>query len=363
MSVFNFTNWLFRNKWWMVYAVRVVTASAATLLAVYILGLKVELSAVISAVVVTQSNIGGSLTKAFEQCAGSLIGAAYATCVILVIQPMDLLMNGISLAVALAPMAVLAAFSIGFQIAPVTAVIVILGAPEPGAGPYILASERLLSVILGCGIGLLISMLVLPVRASRSVVETGSRLADLLADQLKAIAPGDGTGEEALIARTSDVRRTLLELESLVQDAVSERRVSFGRAPDGQRLLRVLKRVRHDVDLLRRAARGAGDDALYADAGGSWRHAALSGAETLRNVSRILSGTEVQENINTLVPAARGYRATLDEMRKTGVTVTLSTDALSRLFGLGHALSQLQRDLDDLIAASLQITSSRARAP
>lgn len=27
MSVFNFTNWLFRNKWWMVYAVRVVTAS------------------------------------------------------------------------------------------------------------------------------------------------------------------------------------------------------------------------------------------------------------------------------------------------------------------------------------------------
>lgn len=65
------------------------------------------------------------------------------------------------------------------------------------------------------------------------------------------------------------------------------------------------------------------------------------------------------EGSNTLPSAARDYRATLDEMRKAGITRMLSTPALNRLFGIGYALGQLQRDLDDLIDASREVAGSR----
>jgi hypothetical protein len=49
------------------------------------------------------------------------------------------------------------------------------------------------------------------------------------------------------------------------------------------------------------------------------------------------------------VAAALGaYRAALDGVRRQGLTDSLSVDEVGRLFGIGFALDQLRRDLDDL---------------
>ena len=105
-----------RHGWWAIHALRMTVAGVATLSVVYALGLTVELSAVISAIAVTQSNIGGTLGKAFEQGAGSFFGAAVGVVVALILRPDDPASIAFALVLALAPLSVLAAFFVGFVI-------------------------------------------------------------------------------------------------------------------------------------------------------------------------------------------------------------------------------------------------------
>ncbi len=285
-----------RNRWWAIHAMRMTVAGVATLAVVYALGLTVELSAVISAIAVTQSNIGGSLGKAFEQGAGSFFGAAVAAIVALTLRPDDPASTVLALALALAPLSVLAAFSVGFVIAPITATVVLLGAPGFEVGPEVLAVGRVLGVAIGCAVGLFTGVLVLPARASRSAVETAARVARLLAEQLRAIAPREGTREDVLARRAGEIRRNLIELSTHATEAARERRFAIGHAPDparALRALRALRRVRHDVDMLRRASRGAGEDAVTGALAESWRRAATGAAGALVHVAGLLEGRPI----------------------------------------------------------------------
>lgn len=163
--------------------------SLPTLGVVCALGLTVELSTVISAIIVSQSNIGGSLKRAFEQGIGSFLGAAHAAVMALVIMPDNPVSTALALVLALAPLTVPAAFSVWFQVAPVTAAAVILGSPGLEIGADILAVERVLGVAIGCAVSLVTGLVGLPARASRSAVETVARVSVLLAARLRAIAP------------------------------------------------------------------------------------------------------------------------------------------------------------------------------
>ncbi|WP_281825731.1 FUSC family protein [Jannaschia rubra] len=355
------TNLLKRHGWWAIHAIRMTVAGVAALAAVYALGLTVELSAVISAIVVTQSNIGGSLGKAFEQGAGSFLGAVVAAVVALLLRPDDPLSTALALTLALVPLSVLAAFSVGFQIAPITATVVLLGAPGLDVGPDVLAAERLLGITIGCGVGLLTGVLVLPARASRSAVAVAATVAGLLAAQLRAIAPDDGTGEDTLAARASEIRRALLELSTLAAEAARERRFAIGRTPDPERALRALRRVRFDVDMLRRAARGAGDDTLTDALAEPWRRAATGAAGALTHVEALLAGRPIAGPAVSLAPIVRDYREALDGMRKAGRTRSMSTPELARLFGIKFALRQLERDLVELDAVAQDIALPRRR--
>ena len=355
------TRWLSRNRWRFVYAARMTAASVAAYASAYLLGLPEGLWAVVAAIVVVQSNVGGSLKAAFEQFAGSVFGGVYAAAVALAMTPSDPLSSALALTVALAPPSVLAASSRGFRIAPITAAIVLLAGPGLHLDPVGLATHRILEVGLGCGVGLLVAVLVAPARASRMVVETSSRTAGLLAEQLEALACGDAAARADLGSRAAEIRDGLVTLATYVEEAAHERRARLTDAPDGMRLLRTLRRVRHDVDVLRRAARDA--DVLQDPAASSWQRAAETGASTLADISRLLAGQRVPEDVDTLTPSVRAYRAALDEMRRDGLTRSLSTAALGRLFGIGYALEQLQRNLADLIEVSREASGRAARAP
>ncbi|WP_162136616.1 FUSC family protein [Oceaniovalibus guishaninsula] len=348
-----------RHGWWAVHAIRMVVAGVATLAIVYAFGLPVELSAVISAIAVTQSNIGSSLGKAFEQGAGSVLGGAVAVIVALALKPDDPSSTALALALALAPLSVLTAFSVGFLIAPITATVVLLGSPGFEVGAEILAVERLLGVALGCVVGLVTGALVLPARASRLVVLKAARVVGLLGAQLRAMAPGDDTGRDALAARASEIRRGLSELEIHATEAARERRLAIGRTPDPERALRALRRVRHDVDMLRRAARGAGDDMLTGPLADPWRRAANGAAGALAHIEALLLGRPIAGPIVPLEPIVRDYRAALDEMRQQGLTSAMPTPDLARLFGTKFALRQLARDLADLDTVAQDLAAPR----
>lgn len=343
----------------LVHGMRMTIASLAAYLLVHLLGLSEGLWAAITAIIVTQSSIGGSLKVAFEQLAGSLSGAVYATLVVLMIRPHDPLSSSLALAMALVPLSLLAAHSPGFRIAPITGAIILLGGPGLGVGPVGFAAHRILEVGLGSGVGVVVSLLVAPAQASRAVLETATRLAGLLADQLASIGAGRMSAETDLVSPAGRIRNDLILLEMLVENAAHERRTLLSGLPDLMPLLRTIRRLRQDISILRRAAHETGDVWIDKHLAGSWSGAIEAGIAALGQVGRLLSGQDTAADTNDLAQAVRGYRAALDEMRREGRTESLSTTALERLFWIGFALDLFRRDMDELTQRAQEIAAAR----
>jgi hypothetical protein len=157
------------------------------------------------------------------------------------------------------------------------------------------------------------------------------------------------------------LRDTMIRLERLVEEAARERRALLTELPDVEPLLRTTRRLRHDVGMLRRAAREAGDDVFDKPVAEAWRRAVEAGAAALERIEQGLPGGKPVGDAKDLAEAVRAYRSSLDRMRKSGLTEDLSTATLSRLFGMSFALDQFRRDLDDLIARCKEI-AARQRA-
>lgn len=77
----------FLYRWTLLHSIRMTAASRLAFASAYALSLPEGLSAAITAIVLNQSNVGGSLRTAVEQIIGSVFGAVYAIAVAHVIQP------------------------------------------------------------------------------------------------------------------------------------------------------------------------------------------------------------------------------------------------------------------------------------
>ena len=233
------------------------------------------------------------------------------------------------------------------------------GGPGLGLGPLDLATSRILEVVLGCGIGILVSGLVVPARASGSVLEQTAAVAGLMAQQLEALASRRHApkAEAGLLAARS--REEVSRLETLVKEAARERRIWLTDIPDVEPLARTMRRLRHDIGMLRRAPREAESDEVGGRTAEPWRHALEAGAATLQRIDRVLFGEDATDDLSRLAGAVRAYRTALDNMRQEGLTRSLSTAALGRLFGTGFALDQFRRDLEDLVARCEEVAAVR----
>jgi uncharacterized membrane protein YccC len=145
--------------------------------------------AVLTAVVVTQMSVGGSLRATAEYVIGTLGGAAYASLVGVLVPHITALALAGVLALTVAPLAGAAALNPSFRVAPFTAVIVLLISNELGEGPIESALFRLLEVGLGGAVAVTVSLLVFPERAYGLGLDAAARGLDRLA-QVPARAAG-----------------------------------------------------------------------------------------------------------------------------------------------------------------------------
>src|SRR4051794_28465066 len=296
----------FRHGPKAVQALRMTTSSLAAFALAQALALPQGFWAVITALIVTQSNVGGSLKAALDRFIGSVFGAVYGSAVAFAIPHEHGLSRATALVVAVAPLSFMAALSAGFRVAPITAIIVLLSATGSTLGPFGFAVDRVLEVGLGCAVGLLVSVLIVPARASRLVLETAAQVMRLLAEQLEALAlVGDQTQVDlgALAVKT---RQSLSKLETLVGEAARERRSRLADAPDHEPMLRTLMRLRHDVVMLRRALREPGE-ALCEHVAPPWFRAVQAGAAVLRELGRALSGGQVPGRSGRMAAAVGEY--------------------------------------------------------
>lgn len=341
---------LLDNRRQLIHASRITVAGLSAYALVYVLGLPEGLWLMVTAIVVTQSSVGGSLKMALDQAIGSLFGAIYATAVVLLITPEGHLQHVAALILAIAPLAFLSALYPGYRAAPITGVIMLLAGSGFGLGPIDLAVGRIVEVTLGCLVGVGVSVLIAPARASQSVVETTAKAAGLLALQLRAIA--GQRSDLGSIARR--IRKTMAQLERLVEEAARERRALLTDMPDVEPLLRTTSRLRHDVNMLRRAAREAEKDVIDDQVTEAFRNAILIGAARLEQIGS--SAGDMTDDAGALSDAVRTYRQKLQAMRESGATRELSTATLGRLFSTSFALDQFRRNLGDLTARYEEIT-------
>src|SRR6266567_9519047 len=170
-----------------------IRATAAALLSFALaqwLNVPLVLWVVLTAVIVTQMSVGGSLKATFDYLAGTLGGAVYGGAIAaLVPHPNEIALAGV-LAIAVAPLALLAAMNPSFRVAPITAIIVLLGPTSAQAGPIASAMDRMLEVALGGITALAVSLLVLPARAHVLAFEAAARMLERIAGVLPDLFAG-----------------------------------------------------------------------------------------------------------------------------------------------------------------------------
>ncbi|GIL41329.1 FUSC family protein [Roseiterribacter gracilis] len=278
--------------------------------------------AVITALLVVQASLGGSIATGIDRVLGTMLGAvvgavaawAYITYAFSL---------GWLLPLTVAPLALIAAKRATFRVAPVTAVIVLL-ATTPGQSPFLAAGERIAEIMLGTIIGVLVSLTFLPTHASRQLLvhaaDTVALLGDLAAAHLAS--PRDLAFIEELQAK---VRAGLTALSTATTEAKRERIGVGTPAPDPTPIVRTVRRLRSDVAILDRVAHqlSALPADLVAEAAAAARDALHAKAARLRAGER------------------GGDYAALD-------TVIAKLNDAPGVLALSFAAETLRRDLIDL---------------
>jgi uncharacterized membrane protein YccC len=340
-------------------ALRMTASAAATFALGSVLGLSEGFWAVIAALIVTQSSIGGSLKAALEQLIGSLCGAVYGAAVAFAIPHQTPVALGLALVIAVGPLAVLATFSPGFRIAPITAIIVLLSTIGVTLGPVGFAVERVLEVALGCAVGLAVSVLLVPAPAYGAVLRLAGRAASLLGEQLEALADIRDRPGFDVSALPTEIRQTLGTLETLSGEAARERRSRLADEPDPEPLSRTLARLHVDVSTLGRILAEPLPAEVHRRLAGPWSDVARAAAGLLRHIGQALPTRQSPKSLDPVIKAIAAYEAAVADVRRDGLTRDLPNDAVARVFALGFILDQFRRNLEDLVSRAMEAKHSK----
>ena len=315
--------------------------------------------AVFTVVIVTQGSIGGTLGAASDRMigtvAGALVGGAAAA-----LRPRTPLGLGVALVACIGVTAYAATRSTKLKVAPVTAAIMLLS-QSGGLTPEMAALYRVVEIAFGGVVGVLATVLVLPARSHRVVVDAAARSLDQIAALLQALADAAEAGAPFPSPPAhAALRAQLSAVEAAMGDAERERAARLAAHAVPPAVPRTLWRVRNDLVLVGRALQTPLPDAVAAELGPAAAalmraEAALSArcAQALRAVSPV-----PREDI-----AARhdAFAARFDALRHAGLTRELDFDAAGRVFGLAFTLESLHRDLADLADRIDEVGMGRPR--
>ncbi|HEY6257363.1 MAG TPA: FUSC family protein [Xanthobacteraceae bacterium] len=330
--------------------VRVTVSALLTLAIGQWLHVPLVLWAVLTAVIVTQTSVGRSLKATIDYFIGTLGGAVYAgTVAALIPHTSEAALLGV-LALAVAPLALLAASNSSFNVAPATAIIVVLAPTFTHSTPVESAFFRLIEVALGATTGLAVSLTVLPARAHAFAIEAAAGMLDLVAQALQDLLAGFIGGLDASAIRPMQERigKAIARLDVICAEANRERMTQLADAPDPGPLLRTLLRLRHDLVIVGRAAVDPLPQALQPRLAPPLARLGAAASGYLRDCATALTRRAVPPTLDAADAAFADYAAEIAAIRREGLTRALPGDALEHLFTLRFALEELHQHLRDL---------------
>src|SRR5262249_15559149 len=216
-------------------------------------------------------------------------------------------------------------------------------------GPIASAVDRVIEVAVGALTALVVSVLVLPTRAYTLLAEAAARTLDLMAQALSELTAAltDARDEVALRGLQDRIGEAFAQLEPLAMHA-SQGRIGPPAGADPGPLRRTILRLRHDFVILGRAALVPLPEPLRHRLGPGLQRIATDIAGALRNMAGALVARRAPPKPDAVVRSLADFADLLAAVRRDGLTVSLPTDAVERIFALGLALDQMRQNLLDL---------------
>ena len=319
--------------------------------------------AVITAVVVVQGSVGGSLKAAIERFSGTLAGAIYGGVIAAFVPHGSPATLGPAIVVALFPLALLAAVKPAFRVAPITALIMLIPPTGQALGPLASAIDRVLEITLGNIVGLVVSLFVLPARAHTLMTDAAAKVVSLNAD-LFAVFIGELTadpkGRFALQNLHPQIRSALKKAEAASEEAMRERKSHLTEAPDPEPLIRTLYRVRHDLVMIGRAASNPLPAPVLERLGASLAMLQETTDSLLRDLAKALQQRKAPPENEAWESALNAFSSEAEALRSDALVHALPAKTFGQIFALSFALEQFRQDLGDLLARTQELAGKAA---
>lgn len=343
--------WLRRHTAEIRVAIRAAVAAVLSYALATLFGLPQPYWSVIATLLVIQATVGASLQSSLDWLVGTIGGAIYGSIVGWLIPHDDPYAAGLSLAVALAPLAFLAAINGRYRIAPVTAVVALIVPRGPDIDAVTFTLERTAEIGLGALIAVAVALLVLPARAHGLLAEAASRVLDAIADLLPELAARTVAARKddtKTLAAFADVREKMAALDAAAEEARRERQIRLTDDPDPDALVWAVIRTRNDAIVLFRATSRPLPEPIAAELAPLVGAAAEAAATYIRTAAAAFSSRQSPPGPESYGAARQAYDAKIDALRASGEIRALPTDVVEQLFSLGFALDQLHHDLVEL---------------
>jgi uncharacterized membrane protein YccC len=353
-------DWLARHRLEAGLTVRMSAAGLLSYAIAHLFGLAQVYWAVLTAVIVTQGSIGGSLKAMIDRFIGTIGGAGWGVAVTLLLPHGDASSTGLALAVALVPLAAVVAFRPGYRIAPVTAAIVLLGYGGR-SGVVEAALNRVFEIGLGSVVALGVAVLVSPARAHALLCAAGSDALASMAEQIKMLLGGVTTRVDAAaaLALHDRIRAAVERAAAAADEADRERRSYITEAPDPDPLVRTLRRLSHDLIIVARALTSPLPQAASARLAHPLAAVAASLAGAFSDLGAALASRSPPPDLAPAEQALAAFQAGLAALRRDGATRDLPAEAVERVFGLSFAIEQIGRNLSELAGRVRELRAER----
>ncbi len=319
--------------------------------------------AAITAVVITQASVGGSLKAALERFLGTLAGAAYGGAVAALIPHGSPLGTGLAIIVSLFPLALLAAVKPSFRVAPVTGLIMLLPPAGQAIGPVAAAIDRVAEITLGNIVGIVVSLFVLPARAHTLMTEAAARVVSLNADLVELhvgelVAEPKGRG--ALQTIHPQIRAALKKAEAAAEEAARERKSHLTDAADPEPLIRTLYRVRHDLVMIGRASANPLPAGLLDRLGPSLKTLRDETCALLLGIAKSLRTRTPPPDTANFDDAVHAFVSETETLRSHALSQDLPYGSFGQVFALGFAFEQFRKNVEDLLERAEELAARRS---
>ena len=321
------------------HGIRIAAAGLVSYVIASALGLPQGYWAVFTAILVVQGSVGGSWKAAVDRLLGTLMGAIYGAVIATVIPHGAPVALGAALAAALIPLSLLAAFNPAYRVAPITAVILLLGSAGATEGPVRAAMLRTIEVALGGFCGLAVSLYLFPARAHALLGEAAARVLQHLSGLFSMLLGAliKPVSSDVIVAKQGAARSALSNLENVTSEAVREWRNHLVEDIDPEPIARTLRRVRNDLILIGRVAAEPLPPQMHPELIHAVQTLSAAGNEYLRSIGGAFAR-------RSLPPGSAGFHDAMQQLLAELQHAKLE----ERLIALRFSLQQLESNLNDL---------------